>query len=196
MKRSGLDAARLMLYALPRGTEQHSAKLLWVLLVSDGDHPAAALEKLHDARCAGERLRLCGYELVQLPRKNSGVPAWTWRMTAERHQWWRDQVVQAARKPWLHSDHELLRRLYRVPGFAGIRSQVGHIVALWRREWRRRRAKSEHFPVLPQLRYVQRLRDIGVMLSELVRVNPGAANRTTEGVCRTILQNRQSSAPG
>lgn len=173
LKRCGIGAARLLMYLPQRADGTRPAKLVWVLLVTAGDHPAGALETLRDARCAGERLRLRGYELLQLPRKDSSAPAWTWRMTADRYQKWRDGVLEAARKPWLHADRELLRRLYRVPGFAGIRSQVGHIVALWRKEWRRRRAKADPFPALPQLRYLQRLKNVGVSLQSLSRSTRG-----------------------
>ena len=90
-------------------------------------------------------------------------------MTAERYQTWRDRVVESARKPALHAEHDITRRLYTVPGFAGIRSQVGFLVGLWRKEWKRRRAAADAFPKLPQLRYVQRLKSTGVRLSQLTR---------------------------
>jgi hypothetical protein len=152
---------------------QDSAKLrtiLWLLLVSDGEHPAAVVEKLWDAHAPGERIRLDGYELVQLPRKDSAKPAWTWRMTADKYQAWRERVIEGARKPALRAERDITQRLYSVPGFAGIRSQVGFIVGLWRKEWKRRRAANDAFPQLPkQLRYAQRLRTIGVALSSLIR---------------------------
>ena len=169
LRRAGLGAARLLLFAPKVDSRQGPAKLSWVLLVSDGEHPAAALEKLRDTRSAGERIRVGGYELVLLPRKDSPRPAWTWRMHEERYQAWRDRVVEAARKPWLSAEADIIKGLYSVPGFAGIRSQVGYLVSLWRREWKRRRNASARFPALPQLRYVQRLRNAGVPLSRLAR---------------------------
>ncbi len=169
MKRSGIASAHLLMYARRTTDGAQSRTIFWVLLVSDGVHPAAQSETLRDARIADERLRMSGYELVQLPRKDSDAPAWTWRMTAERYQSWRDQVVECARKPALRAERDITKKLYSTPGFAGVRSQVGFIVGLWRREWKRRRAASDAFPKLPPLRYVQRLKSIGIPLSQLTR---------------------------
>lgn len=170
LKRCDIASAYLLMYARRAVDGSKLRTISWVLLISDGEHPAAVVEKLRDAHAPGERIRLDGYELVQLPRKDSAKPAWTWRMTAERYQTWRDRLVESARKPALHAEHDITRRLYTVPGFAGIRSQVGFLVALWRTEWKRRRAAGDAFPTLPrQLRYVQRLKSTGVRVSQLTR---------------------------
>jgi len=54
-------------------------------------------------------------------------------MTPERYQAWWERVIAAARKPWLRAEADVLKGLYSVPGFAGVRSQVGLLVGLWRR---------------------------------------------------------------
>jgi len=192
MKRSGIASAHLLLYARRPEAGAKPRTILWFLLVSDGEHPAAHSETLRDAHIAGERIRLDRYELVQLPRKNADAPAWTWRMTAERYQSWREKVVECARKPALRAEHDITKKLYSVPGFAGIRSQVGFIVGLWRREWKRRRAANDAFPKLPPLRYVQRLRSVGVRLSELTRDAARGAEGGAEGTrspCKPEHQN-------
>ena len=181
MKRAGIGSAHLLLYARRPEAGAKPRTILWFLLVSDGEHPAAHSETLRDAHAHGERIRLDGYELVQLPRKDSDVPAWTWRMTAERYQSWREKVVECARKPALRAEHDITKKLYSVPGFAGIRSQVGFIVGLWRREWKRRRVASDAFPKLPPLRYVQRLKSVGVRLSALTRDAARGADGGAEG---------------
>ena len=38
-----------------------------------------------------------------------GWTAWTWRMTSERYQSWRERVISTARKPWLHSETDIIR---------------------------------------------------------------------------------------
>lgn len=170
LKRSGIASAHLLMYARRPDAGAKPITILWFLLISDGEHPAALVEKLRDAHAPGERIRVNGYELLQLPRKGTGTPAWTWRMTTEKYQTWRDRVIECARKPALRAEHDIARRLYSVPGFAGIRSQVGFLVGLWRKEWKRRRAAADAFPPLPrQLRYVQRLKSTGVRLSQLTR---------------------------
>ena len=83
------------------------------------------------------------------------------------------------RKP-LRAERDITKKLYSTPGFAGVRSQGGFIVGLWRREWKRRRAANDAFPKLPPLRYVQRLKSIGVPLSQLTRDAMRDATRGAE----------------
>ena len=198
MMRSGIASAHLLMYARRTTNGANPRTILWFLLVSDGEHPASISEKLRDAHAPGERIRMGGYELVQLPRKDSVKPAWTWRMTVERYQSWRDRVVESARKPALRAERDITKKLYSTPGFAGVRSQVGFIVGLWRREWKRRRAASEQFPQLPKLYYCQRLKSVGVQLSQLTRdaaraVEPTAAG--TRAARKSAHQKRPESAP-
>jgi len=203
MKRSGIASAHLLMYTRRSHDGAKPRTILWFLLVSDGEHPAAALETLRDAHAPGERIRLDGYELVQLPRKDSGAPAWSWRMTAERYQSWRERVVACARKPALRAEHDITKKLYSVPGFAGIRSQVGFIVGLWRREWKRRRAANDAFPKLPPLRYVQRLKSVGIPLSQLTRdaargaesVPPNAPGAAKPGASKIVPNDAPHFAP-
>ena len=56
---------------------------------------------------------------------------------------WRAGVIRFARGDPEELPVRVLAELYREPGFAGVRSQVGHICALYRREWRRRHGVGE-----------------------------------------------------
>jgi hypothetical protein len=129
----------------------------WTLLFTEGEHPARALEKLKDALDESQRLTLGPYQLIRRTRAGQVTPAWTWAMTRAEYSLWRDRVIRSARGDASHSPGRVLAELYRTPGFAGIRSQVGHVVSLYRREWTRRRRGSDPFPRLPKLGYVQRL---------------------------------------
>jgi hypothetical protein len=129
----------------------------WTLLVTEGEHPARALEKLKDALDESQRLTLGPYQLIRRTRAGQVKPAWTWAMTKAEYSLWRERVIRSARGDASHSPGRVLVELYRTPGFAGIRSQVGHVVSLYRREWKRRRRGSDPFPRLPKLGYVQRL---------------------------------------
>jgi hypothetical protein len=129
----------------------------WTLLITEGEHPARALEKLKDALDESQRLTLGPYQLIRRTRGGQVNPAWTWAMTRAEYSLWRDRVIRSARGDAGHSSGRVLVELYRTPGFAGIRSQVGHVVSLYRREWGRRQRGSDPFPRLPKLGYVQRL---------------------------------------
>jgi hypothetical protein len=107
------------------------------LLVSPGEHPAHQLEKLRDVRAAPLPYR--ELELVLLSLKGRSKPGLTWRFSADTVAAWKERLH-------LYTAHynrlELFRAwysLYRVPGFAGIRRQVGELVGYWRREWQRHR---------------------------------------------------------
>ena len=59
--------------------------------------------------------------------------------------------------------------LYHSPGFAGIRSQIGHLVKHWRGLWKRVKPKAEPFLAPRRLYYVSRLKDSGTRLSTLLK---------------------------
>ena len=53
----------------------------FILLVTDGDHPAHTLEQLKDAHHKNQHVTLTGYELVRQTQAGTENSAWTWRMT-------------------------------------------------------------------------------------------------------------------
>lgn len=160
-KRAGLGNAVLLF--CPSGD---AGTLLWWLLVTDGDHPAHRLEKLSEASQA--RVQCTGYELVALMRPNRARPVLTWRMTKSTYEGWRERVLRGVRSQNDAQLRQAWHSLYRTPGFSGIRSQVGKLVALMRAEWRRTR--SGPFPMArTRLGYVQRLKTEARPLSAVLR---------------------------
>jgi hypothetical protein len=150
-KRAALGNAHLLLWR----HDETALELTFVLLVTDGDHPAHILERLSDARV--QRLTITGYELVRQTRAGATSKfSWTWRMIETTYQGWRDRVRMATRNP----ENLLLRQawhsLHRVPGFAPIRQQARKIEALMRSEYKR--AHRGPFPFShTRIRYIQRL---------------------------------------
>jgi hypothetical protein len=133
-KAAGLGNARLILYH--SGEEEIDL----LLMVTPGEHPAHQLEKLRDVR--SKPLVYREFELVMLTLKGRSKPGMTWRLSAETMSAWRERLH-------LYTVHynklELTRAwysLYRVPGFAGIRRQVGELVAFWRKEWKQYRRED------------------------------------------------------
>lgn len=151
-KQRGEGCAYLLMHEISPG------QLLWVLLVTAGDHPAHKLEQLRDALDPAQRLELFGYELVRMTKAGASHPVWTWRMSAETYEALRARVIDTVRRGDTRTVRQLIVSLYRSVGFYGVRSQVGRTVALLKAEWRRRRG-GEPLPRLPKiLPYVRRLR--------------------------------------
>lgn len=133
-KTSGLGNARLVLYLAD------ALDVDFTLLVSPGEHAAYVLEKLSDSTRAPLRYR--EYELVTLTLKGRHRPGLTWRLDTSTVFAWRERLRLAT----AHHDSKALYQswfsLYRTPGFAGIRKQIGELVAFWRREWHKLRGDA------------------------------------------------------
>ena len=186
------EASAVLLLAFASTARTH---IQWVLLVTLGDHPAHQLERLRDATTREGRLHLYDYELVHLTKRASGRRKYpdstsdaggpgattdraeirpaagrvvlTWRMRPDVYETWRQRALAAARGRNDYEVRALLRELYHAPGFFGIRQQVGRVVALLRREFRRRHGSLAGFPALPALYYVVRRPDEGIRVSRL-----------------------------
>jgi hypothetical protein len=157
-----------VLYFYPKA---NSLDMFWFLLATDGDKSANIfkLEKLKDTRKKGERLHWNHeYEVSRHNRKGNEKPSFTWQMTEENWKAWQARIKKAGSS----RDASLMRQawwsLYRTPGFALIRKQVGQLTALCRKEWRRSHKESE-FPGEPlKLYYVAPKKDESQPLSQLV----------------------------
>jgi hypothetical protein len=149
-------------YRMPRF---HKAEDLirWVMVSTDGRgriHGREALSRFDRAR-----LTIDGYELV-----HDGV-GWSWQMTRERFEYWRDRIHMIASRDRDHRksasdskgefDVEIeaaMDVLYRQPGFRLVRRQIGRLVAFARHEWRRLRPEvGVQIRTRSFLPYVQRL---------------------------------------
>lgn len=142
--------------------------LSWYVLASPGVGKVFEREKLMIAAEKSQRIRLDGYELVRLtrPEKKGGGSTWTWRMTEEHYQSWRERIRDSIRQ---HRDprqlDQLLDALYRVPGFRGLRSQVGKLVAFFRAELKRSGVGDDAVNLKRNLPYLRRIADSGTPLS-------------------------------
>ncbi|MEJ5999732.1 hypothetical protein [Paucibacter soli] len=112
----------------------------FALLVAPGLHLAHETERLADAGVKGMRYR--ELELVRVTLQGRSQPGLTWRLSADTVAMWRERLhLHTAR----YNVQELFRdwhSLYRVPGFGGVRRQVGDLVAYWRREWAQLRGQD------------------------------------------------------
>lgn len=158
-KRRGEGCAYLLFHQI------EPTRLLWVLLVSDGDHPAHRLERLRDALDPEQRLELFGYELIRITKPAVGHPVWTWRFSSSAYDALRARIIETVRRGDEQQVRQLIASLYASVGFRGVRSQIGRAAALMNAEWRRRHG-NRPLPKLPKLLpYVQRLRHDSIPLS-------------------------------
>lgn len=162
-RRRRAGQAVCLLYACSPWRRELRPRVTWVLVVTEGKGRVHGCEALRELR--QDRLELDGYELIHDGK------GWTWQMTRDRVRYWRERIHAIAaynpEKRNIGQDMEgsfdvdierVMDTLYRTPGFRRVRSQVGHLVCLARKEWRRLRPDSgvriRERAFLP---YVQRL---------------------------------------
>lgn len=177
-KRNGLGNAKWLCLS-------RRDKVYWWLLVNAPDlgaHFAHTSEKLIDVEKSLNALRFEGYELVQLPhlkptkckpanfKERSNQTRLTWRLSAGAYESFRCRIIEDVRSGCPSRLISLIRELYSLPGFGGVRSQVGKLVALYCAEVKRAGIKNAPKP-LEVLRYVRRLRDDGIRLSLLAQAH-------------------------
>jgi hypothetical protein len=169
-KKAALGNARLLMWAPSAGSW-----IRFILLVSSvGDHPAHQLENLKDVRDRRTRILLqatfddtIDYELVQHSRPGNPRPSWSWKITEHRLDAYRHALLKAIHRHEPDELKQLLVSLSHAPGFALIRRQVFELRALAKRSWRQRRDGPFPVPTI-RIRYVSRVRHVGIRLSELI----------------------------
>lgn len=143
----------------------------WWLLVSEGMGLVHTAESLRDARDKRSRIRIGDdYELVRRTRSaaQGGGTVWTWRMTRANYTRWRVSILRACRRGDGQELNRVLSSLYRVPGYSGVRVQVGRLVETCRQEWRRRHGSLAGFSWPLKLGYVDRIKDTSIPLTTLM----------------------------
>lgn len=132
-KAKGFANARLFLY--PRDAE---FSFEYVVLLTDGRHPARDAEALCDVRERRSRLVFEDrFEALVLPAIG-GAPRWTWRLTTEAFDGLATAVRLAVRKR--DDDIEVRRVAHGItsmPGFRGIRQQMATLLKQLQGEWKR-----------------------------------------------------------
>ena len=154
--------------------------LLWVLLVTPGEHLAHRFEVLRDANTEIGRIQVRDFELVRLPRPGQASAAWTWRLTTAAYQGWRANLIDVARRQPARLPSEV-QRLGITPGFAGCRAQVKKLLQLAKAEHQRRMPGNAVLTV-PRVWYVQRLASGTLRLSQLRRNSNRHTLNSTTGV--------------
>lgn len=132
--------AYLVLYPKPDATA-----LRWWLLATDGQGEIRRREKMTPLGSKATRLEWRGYELVRLTFKMRKKSSWTWRMTQAEVEGWHARLKRAGSSQNPILMEQAIHSLYRAPGFAGIRQQIGYLMTVAREEW-----KAGHAAQLPK----------------------------------------------
>ncbi|HZT04561.1 MAG TPA: hypothetical protein VFA39_20095 [Steroidobacteraceae bacterium] len=161
-KKAKLGSAYMYLYPLDRSLDNN--RVGWVLLVTDGLHPAHLGEKLH--RAEDDPVELFGYQLVREPRAGKEKPVWTWRMKRAAYDAWRERIIDVVRRGSDYDVRRMLLQLSAAPGFAAIRAQIKALHRLVNAEWARRHKRTEKRGyTLPRIWKCARMRIVSVDLS-------------------------------
>lgn len=160
-KKAGRGSAYLLFYSLNRSLD--TKQLGWILLVTDGDHPAHKLERLRRAETSP--VTLFGYNLVREPKPDNAHPPWTWRMSHATYQAWRERIIDVIRRGSEFDLQQVLKVLRGAPGFAGVRGQIKALHRLIRYEWTAHHGKRTPQPTLPRIWFAPRMQVVRVPLS-------------------------------
>lgn len=165
-KKAGRGSAYLLMYPLDRSV--HNNRLGWILLVTDGIHAAHQGEKLRQAE--DDPVMMFGYALVREPRKEKSKPVWTWRMSRDTYQAWRERIIDTVRRGSDYDIRQLLKTLSGAPGFSAIRAQVKSLHRLVGYEWVARHGKrTKPQYTLPRVWKVARMEVVRVSLPAYLR---------------------------
>ena len=147
-----------------------SDRVFWWLLTTSldkGKNHIHASENLSDALHPEQRLSVEDFELVRQPKKGTSTSKFTWRLTDEAYAAMQNSISDAVRSGSFHKMHMILRALWSLPGFAGIRVQIGNLVTRYKHEAKRAGLKGAPTPP-KKLYYLRRIRHDGVTPRQLL----------------------------
>jgi len=145
-------------------------RIMWWLLSTPsemGSHPIHSSERLKNALLPQERIEIDGFELVRVPKPGTSESKLTWRMEEQKYQDFRDYVIDTVRSRSHNRMDNMLYQLWSMPGFSGIRRQIGKLAALYRGEVKRAGVKDAPKPPR-RLRYLRRIPHEGLTAREIL----------------------------
>lgn len=131
-KLRGDASAKFFVYAHPTD----KTAFFWVLMVTQGQHLAHALEDLHDLRGRKTRLIYGDYQLIQKP-SSAGKLSFTWSLTTDAYHYYVAIIRKTLRSHHAGAAQDLLKHLSVMPGFSGVRKQRKDLQKIWQGEAKR-----------------------------------------------------------
>ena len=169
-RKGGFASARLLLLARKDfETNAYSSNLHWILMRTDGDLNSAAQDARESWKNLKDtRIEIDGLELIRLTKPGYMAPVWTWRYTRNLHDDLRNSITLSIRNKKDKDLEAIIDRIWRAPGYAGVRAQGKRFMQLILAEWKRYRG-NDAVPRLPdRFGYVRRIKDKGVRVSAIV----------------------------
>lgn len=166
-KLQGLGNAKLFAHS----SFEDTSKFYWVLLVTDGKHPAHTEENLNDLLERKSRLRYDLFELTQQP-SNTGKPSFTWRLTKTAFNGYQELIRNEIRLRSITRCEHLAEDLGNMPGFSGIREQRKKFIKVWKGEARRYFKPAEEINIknfFARMKKAQEIVYVQKFVSELER---------------------------
>jgi hypothetical protein len=165
LKRKGFGLVKAIMFH-PRDSD----RVYWWLLATapnQGKNNIHASENLRDGLHPDQRLIVENLELVRQPKQGTSVSKLTWRLTDEAYSDLQVKIRDAVRTGSFYKMQNILRLLWSYPGFNGVRSQIGYLVARYKNEVKRANLKAA--PIPPKiLYYLRRIRHDGLTPRQLL----------------------------
>lgn len=103
------------------------------------------------------RLLLYQYEALQMTKAGTHAPVWTWHLSKEVLDEYRETLKVAIRLGRVDSIKAFIEQSRTWPGFYGVREQRAALRHAIEGEWKRTMPEGAPMPTWPRLRYLQRL---------------------------------------
>ena len=134
-KKQGRASVRLFCYGDP--AHLTGSRVLWVMMVNEGEHPIYEHESLQDCRLKSSRLGYDIFELVQKPALKGKPSGWTWRIKPPEMPVCRFQMQVFIRDKNEKLTEMVARHYSAMPGFSGVRAQKKKLIQFWHSELKR-----------------------------------------------------------
>lgn len=126
-------------------TGQDANTMMFWLLATKGDNLIYEMEDMKDTRLKSERLSVLNGEYILLKEPRRGdIPRWTWKMSEEYYNQWKDNICLAIRHRKEMTIKQLHFSLMRIYGFSAARKQGFALLRFFNNEWER--SRKEPFP--------------------------------------------------
>lgn len=171
LRKKGFASARMFLLAR-KEFGYGKQDIEWVLMRSEGLLNAAAAdarERWLSAVGNQQRIQMDGFELVRLTRPSNQSPSWTWRFSRDLYEELRNSIVDDIRHHRMDRLSGTVERIWRAPGFAGIRAQGKGLMKLIKDEQNRSQKPSSFIELPQRFGYIRRIPDKGITLSSFLR---------------------------
>ena len=119
-RQKGFASAKFFCYA--DETDPAGVKIFWVLLLTEGIHPAKESENIKDLKLKKERFVYSDYQLIQKPRAD-GKQKFTFSVNPQSLEYYTQKIRKTVRNKNRYEIKKLIEHINKMPGFSGIRVQ-------------------------------------------------------------------------